>query len=99
VHDVCRCRNPVRVNKVIEHMYSARPTLLTDTISHVKLSPGEGTQREGNGSALTGMPESSAFGEPDLTWINYRRGANQSATLDFCIVAHTKQTTTRFLSQ
>ena len=46
-----------------------------------------------------GMPESSAFGEPDLTWINYRRGANQSATLDFCIVAHTKQTTTRFLSQ
>jgi len=43
----------VRVNKVIEHMYSARPTLLTDTISHVKLSPGEGTQREGNGSALT----------------------------------------------
>jgi len=34
-------------------MYSARPTLLTDTISHVKLSPGEGTQREGNASALT----------------------------------------------
>ena len=37
-------------------MYSARPTLLTDTISHVKLSPGEGTQREGIGSALTPRP-------------------------------------------
>ena len=53
MHDVCRCRNPVRDNKVIEHMYSARPTLLTDTLTHVKLSPGEGTQREGNASALT----------------------------------------------
>ena len=53
MHDVCRCRNPVRVNKVIEHMYSARPTLFTDTLTHVKLSPGEGTQREGDSSALT----------------------------------------------
>ena len=33
-------------------MYSARPTLLTDTLAHVKQS-GEGTQREGDSSALT----------------------------------------------
>ena len=39
--------------KLSKHMYSARPRLLTDTIAHVKLSPGEGTQREGDGSALT----------------------------------------------
>ena len=48
-------------------MYSARPTLLTDTLTHVKLSPGEGTQREGNGSALTVLsPQSvSSAGSTD----------------------------------
>jgi len=36
----------VRVNKLSKHMYSAQPTLLTDTLAHIK-PRGEGTQRRG----------------------------------------------------
>ena len=41
--------------KLSKHMYSARPTLLTDTLAHVK-QMGDGTQREGDSSALTYSP-------------------------------------------
>ena len=50
---------PCVLIKLLKLTYSARPTLFTDTLTHVKLSPGEGTQREGNGSALT-PPQISA---------------------------------------
>ena len=45
---------PCVLIKLSKHrpIYSARPTLLTDTLAHVK-QRGEGTQREGNSSALT----------------------------------------------
>ena len=43
---------PCVLIKLSKHMYSARPTLLTDTLAHVK-QRGEGTQREGDSSALT----------------------------------------------